>query len=52
MKAAARYVIRRNIVSNGQTSRVVLSAREEDAGGGGTNLSPVRSAGDVQACKE
>jgi hypothetical protein len=54
MKAGARYVIRRDMVSTGSsmTGRVVLSAREEDANGGATDLEPVKTLDDIAACKD
>jgi hypothetical protein len=51
MKAGARYVIRRDIISEGQTGRVVLSAREEAGNGATADLAPVQSTADVDACK-
>jgi len=52
MKAGARYVIRREIFSEGQMGRVVLSAHEEEASGAATDLFPVSSAEDIKACKD
>lgn len=53
MKAGARYIIRRDLTEGlGNTVRVVLSAREEEASGAATDLDPARSAEDLKACKE
>jgi hypothetical protein len=52
MKAGARYVIRREIDSDGQSGRVILSAREEEASGATADLSPAKSAGDIKACRQ
>ena len=53
MKAGARYVIRRDLAEGlGDTVRVVLSAREEEASGTTTDLDPASSAEDLKACKD
>lgn len=54
MKAGARYVIRREIYmgSDGQSGRMVLSAREEQASGPASALTPAVSDADVTACKD
>ena len=53
LKAGARYVIRRQLFSEGQTGvRVVLSAREEDDTGAAADLVPAKSAEDFKACKD
>jgi hypothetical protein len=52
MKAGARYIIRRDISSDGQVARVDLSAREELPNNGPvTDLSPVKSPDEISACK-
>ena len=51
MKAGARYVIQRQIYSDGSAGRVVLSARAEEASGAMADLTPAKSADDVKACK-
>jgi hypothetical protein len=52
MKAGARYVIRRDIVSDGQVGRVVLSAQEQAPNGMTVDLAPVQSVEEVKACQE
>jgi hypothetical protein len=52
MKPGARYVIRRDTVSGEmQSVRIVLSAREELPGGATSDLDPIKSGDDIQACK-
>lgn len=52
MKPGARYVIRRDIYTDSSAQgRVSLSAREEEATGAVTDLSPAQSDNDVMACK-
>jgi hypothetical protein len=51
MKAGARYVIQRQIYSDGNSGRVILSAREEDAGGAMTDLAPAKSVAEIRACR-
>lgn len=51
MKAGARYVIQRHIYSDGSSTRVVLSAREEEAGGAITDLTPAKSGQEIAACR-
>jgi hypothetical protein len=51
MKAGARYVIQRQIYSDGNSTRVILSAREEEAGGAITDLSPAKSGEEIAACR-
>lgn len=51
MKAGARYVIRRDIYSDGMgMGRINLSAREEQANGATADLLPVQSAEEINAC--
>jgi hypothetical protein len=52
MKAGARYVIRRDLLSDSSGhGRISLSAREEEPSGAATDLLPAQSADDLQACK-
>jgi hypothetical protein len=52
-KPGARYVIRRDLQTQGSgQGRVVLSAREEEPGGLVTDLFPATSADDIKACKQ
>ncbi len=51
MKAGARYVIQRQIYSDGSSTRVILSAREEEAGGAIAELAPARSGEEIAACR-
>jgi hypothetical protein len=51
MKPGAVYVIHRDLHRDGSgTSRIVLSAREEQANGVITELTPARSQEELQAC--
>lgn len=52
MKAGARYEFRRDIFADGQTGRLVLSAREEEASGAMTDLDPAKSAEEIKACRQ
>jgi hypothetical protein len=53
MKPGARYVIRRQVYSDGELSgRIVLSAREEQADGAATDLDPAKSDEDIKACND
>jgi hypothetical protein len=53
MKPGARYVIRRDLQTDGAgTGRVLLSAREEEPGGAVNDLFPAKSAEDIKACKD
>jgi hypothetical protein len=53
MKPGARYVIRRDLQTDGSgPARVSLSAREELPDGAVTDLFPVKSADDIKACKQ
>ena len=54
MKAGARYTITQDLISaqNGRGFRVVRSAREELPGGATADLDPVKSRGDILACRE
>jgi hypothetical protein len=52
LKAGARYVIRRDLLSDSSgQGRMSLSAREEEPSGAATDLFPAQSAADLQACK-
>lgn len=51
MKAGAHYEIRRDIFADGQSGRVVLSAREEEPSGAITDLEPAKSAEEIRACR-
>jgi hypothetical protein len=52
MKAGARYVLRRDIYSDGMgQGRVSLTAREEPATGPPTDLNPASSEEEVRACR-
>lgn len=51
MKAGAHYEIRREIFADGQSGRVVLSAREEQPNGAVADLEPAKSAAEINACK-
>ncbi len=51
MKAGARYVIQRQIYSDGNSNRVILSAREEEAGGAIAELAPAKSREEIAACR-
>lgn len=51
MKAGAHYEIRRDIFADGQSGRVVLSAREEEPSGAITDLEPAKSAEEIKACR-
>jgi hypothetical protein len=50
MMAGGRYEIRRDVVVDGQTGRIVLSAREEAPGGAVTDLFPAKSADELRSC--
>ena len=52
MKPGARYIIRRQIISDGNTGRLVLSAREEEATGAAADVEPVKSLDEIRACKD
>jgi hypothetical protein len=52
MQAGARYIIRRDVQSEGQMGRLVLTAREELANGATTDLTPATSVEDLRSCKE
>jgi len=52
MKAGARYVIRRNVITGSHQGRITLSALEEAAGGATTELAPMQTVDEIQACKE
>jgi hypothetical protein len=51
MKAGARYVIQRQIYSDGNSNRVILAAREEEAGGAIAELAPAKSGEEIAACR-
>jgi hypothetical protein len=53
MKAGARYIIQRDVPSSemGPIVRISLSAREEDANGRVTELSPTTSSEVIRNCK-
>jgi hypothetical protein len=53
MKPGARYIIRREIRTGEMVaSRVMLSAREEEASGKATDLVPATSEADIKACMD
>jgi hypothetical protein len=52
MKAGARYDIRRDIFADGQTGRIVLSARSEEASGAMADLVPATSEEEIAACRQ
>jgi hypothetical protein len=52
MKPGAYYDIRRELESDGQSGRIRLSAREQTARGAVTDLFPVKSAQEIQACQQ
>jgi hypothetical protein len=51
MKQGARYVIQRQIYSDGNSNRVILSAREEGAGGAIAELAPAKSGEEIAVCR-
>ena len=53
MKPGARYIIRREIYTEGSMSgRVALSAREELATGAASDLEPAKTADEIAACQD
>jgi hypothetical protein len=52
MKPGARYVIRRQLTSDGSTGTLSLWAGEEEASGATHDLSPMQSVDEIQACKQ